>query len=415
MIINPGHFHAALVLRQPHPAINNDVYIYAEKGPDIENFMQLAESFNSHERGTCWQFHLYTGKDYLEKAIKESKGDIAILAGKNDRKIYEMQKLHNAGISILADKPLTINAEGVKILRNITSGGAVVNDIMTERNEIHSVLKKYLIQSPDVFGKPDVDSGKPVFEKESIHHLYKTVNGRPLIRPAWYFDVNIQGEGILDVNTHFADLIKWSLFDNQIIREDDICLKSARRWPTEVPLEKFKTITGQSNFPASLAADIEQDALNLFANGELTYTIKGIPARLKVEWALEAPAGSGDTHYSAAHGTKADIVINQSPATGGAVKLSIIPRQNSAEFAKALRQTLENFPVKGVKAAKEADRYIIQIPADKCPAHEAHFAMVLDEFLAATDEGGLKKCNASDLVAKYSLLAQAREMALKNT
>lgn len=36
----------------------------------------------------------------------------------------------------------------------------------------------------------------------SIHSFYKEVAGKPLTRPAWYYDVTQQGEGIADVTTH---------------------------------------------------------------------------------------------------------------------------------------------------------------------------------------------------------------------
>ena len=56
-----------------------------------------------------------------------------------------------------------------------------------------------------VFGDFDVDSEKPSIEISGVHHLEKTVNGRPLRRPAWYFDVRVQGDGIADIPTHMVD------------------------------------------------------------------------------------------------------------------------------------------------------------------------------------------------------------------
>ncbi|MCP3965500.1 MAG: oxidoreductase [Lentisphaerae bacterium] len=415
MIINPGHFHAGLVLREKHPALNNDVYIYSEAGPDLDNFMKLANSFNNREENpTCWNFNLYTGKDYLAKAIVDGKGDIAILAGKNDRKIYDIEKLHTAGINVLADKPLTIDADGVDVLSQIADNSAAVNDIMTERNEIHSILNKYLIKNQNVFGDFKLSGNCPAVEKKSVHHLYKMVNGAPLVRPGWYFDVNVQGEGILDVNTHFADLVKWMLFDDEIISQEEINLKSARRWSTIVPLDKFKTITKQDAFPAELKDNVEDNKLNLYANGELSYAIKGIPVSLSVEWALEAPEGSGDTHYSITRGTKASIIIDQGPHTGGKTAFYVAPEEDYSEFANALNKALEDFGTSGITAAKEGDRYRISVPAEAAPSHEEHFAMVLNCYLDAIDGDGLEDVTASDLINKYSLLAQARKKALNS-
>ena len=35
LILNPGHFHAALVLRESHPALSDDVFVYSEAGEDL--------------------------------------------------------------------------------------------------------------------------------------------------------------------------------------------------------------------------------------------------------------------------------------------------------------------------------------------------------------------------------------------
>ena len=62
LILNPGHFHAALVLRESHPELASDIYVYSEKGPDLDRFMDMAGSFNNRPVDpTDWQIHLYTG------------------------------------------------------------------------------------------------------------------------------------------------------------------------------------------------------------------------------------------------------------------------------------------------------------------------------------------------------------------
>ena len=52
---------------------------------------------------------------------------------------------------------------------------------------------------------------------ESVHYLLKMVAGAPLRRPAWFFDVGQQGEGLSDVGTHLVDLVPWVLFPDQAI------------------------------------------------------------------------------------------------------------------------------------------------------------------------------------------------------
>ena len=82
LIFNPGHFHAALVLRENHPRLSDDIYVYSEAGPDLDHFMAMAHSFNEREKNpTNWRIQVYTGGDYLEKLIEEMK---AILCSDSD-------------------------------------------------------------------------------------------------------------------------------------------------------------------------------------------------------------------------------------------------------------------------------------------------------------------------------------------
>jgi hypothetical protein len=51
------------------------------------------------------------------------------------------------------------------------------------------------------------------------------------------------------------------------------------------------------------------------ANGEFTYTLRGVHAKVSVLWNFEAPAGAGDTHDSLLRGTKASLHIRQGAST----------------------------------------------------------------------------------------------------
>lgn len=94
IILNPGHFHAALVLRDSHPSLADDIFVYSEQGPDLDRFMAMAGSFNKRRNNpTRWSIHVYTGADYLEKLIAEKKGDIVVLAGKNNTRMEDIEIL----------------------------------------------------------------------------------------------------------------------------------------------------------------------------------------------------------------------------------------------------------------------------------------------------------------------------------
>ncbi len=86
---------------------------------------------------------------------------------------------------------------------------------------------------------------------------------------------------------------------------------AAKRWPTIISKEEFKGVPDLDEFPDYLQKDLKDGKLNVFPNGEMIYQLKGIWAKVSVEWKYVAPPGGGDTHYSVMHGTKCDLVIKQ--------------------------------------------------------------------------------------------------------
>jgi hypothetical protein len=76
VVLDPGHFHAALTLRRSHPRLNQDVYVYAQDGADVESFLHIVHSFNQRPQDpTSWTLHVYRGADYLERLRTERPGD----------------------------------------------------------------------------------------------------------------------------------------------------------------------------------------------------------------------------------------------------------------------------------------------------------------------------------------------------
>jgi predicted dehydrogenase len=241
------------------------------------------------------------------------------------------------------------------------------------------------------------------------------VNGAPLVRPGWYFDVNVQGDGIVDVTTHLVDLIQWMVFgDSAIDFAKDVELCEARRWSTDVPLDKYMLITKLEKFPANLAANVEGNTLKLFSNGDFCYCIKGLPVKLSVIWALEAPAGGGDTHKSVMKGSISDLIIDQGPQTGNKAELYAQPHGNVEQFESVLKEAIAAMNYAGLSVIKDGSRFRIDIPAGLRTSHEEHFAAIRDEFLEMLKSGKEPANLRVNLFSKYALLADAREMALKH-
>jgi len=415
VILNPGHFHAALTLRERHPLIDDDVHVFAEDGPDVDHFLRLVQSFNDRAvNPTCWTLRVYRGPDYLEKLMAQRPGEVVIVAGRNNEKMPLIHCLHERGFFVLGDKPWLIESNQIGLLREVTASAPLAMDIMTERHEIANRVQKALVQQPAVFGDFRVDGDQPAITIRSVHHLYKRVNGRPLQRPAWYFDTAVQGEGISDVTTHLVDLAQWMAGNaGRFDFEWPVERLSARQWPTAIPREFFSRITGLDDFPARLHEQVADGALQLLCNAALSYQLRSVPAEIETRWELEEPDGGGDLHRAILRGTRSDLTVDQGPETGFLTMLTVNPVEGGKAFGEALAGTVAKmqagFPGLGVEPVGAEFR--ITIPKALRTTHEQHFAAVLQTFLGYLDEGQWPGSLGADLDMKYTLLAQALDLS----
>jgi hypothetical protein len=250
MNLDPGHFHAALVQKRMYADVDPVVYVYAPEGPEVESYLSSIRDYNSREADpTSWEEKVYTGSDFLEKMLEEKSGNVMVVSGNNAKKTEYILKAVQAGIHVLADKPMVITPEAFPVLEEAfeaaRENGVLLYDIMTERYEVTTILQKELSRIPEVFGEvvpgtPD----NPAITKESVHHFFKYVSGKPLVRPPWFFDVRQQGEGIVDVTTHLVDLVQWEAFPGVVLDKGDVEILSARRWTTDLTPDMFEKVTG---------------------------------------------------------------------------------------------------------------------------------------------------------------------------
>ncbi|HXJ81065.1 MAG TPA: putative oxidoreductase C-terminal domain-containing protein [Candidatus Methylomirabilis sp.] len=413
--LEPGHFHAALTLRERHPRARDEIFVYAPAGPELDDFLALIHAFNRRtERPTAWRPVVRTGDDSLERLLAERPGDVAILAGRNDRKMSLMRRLHDAGFHVLADKPWLAGPDGLDDLRHTLAGGPVAMEIMTGRHEITSILTRKLVGASEVFG--DFAGGgrdAPAIETASVHHLEKTVNGAPLRRPAWFFDVRVQGDGIADIPTHMVDqaqqLVAAVESRSAGSREKAPELIAARRWATPVPLTLFSRVTGAPAFPSEIREMVAGSDLSYYGNAELRFRLGDVTVALDTRWDLSAPAGGGDTHRTVIRGTRAEIRVELSAQTGFKRRLSIVPRLHADRLRAALDRTVAAWQGDhpGVALASSGDGWQIRVPRELDTGHESHFPLVLADFLSLAERGRAPAALASDTLAKYQLLAQA--------
>ena len=421
--VDPGHFHAALVQKIMYDQVSPEVHVYAPEGPDVQQHLDRISSFNSRsENPTTWNEVVYKGDDFFEKMLADKPGNVVVLSGNNRKKAEYIIKSINAGLNVLADKPMIISPEDFPKLEEVLGvaqgKGILLYDIMTERYEVTTILQKLLSQKEEIFGKLINGSKEdPAVTKVSVHHFSKIVSGTPLIRPAWFFDVEQQGEGIVDVTTHLVDLIQWECFPEQILSPGDIIMVEARRWPTIISKDQFKGVTGLDKFPDYLQKDVKDGALNVFANGEMIYQVKGIWAKVSVEWKYEAPPGGGDTHYSVMHGTQCDLVIKQGADENFVPTLYLenVKGISVNDFTDNLKKSLVTLTYNNLQIEKVNNNTLkIIIPAEYRVGHEEHFAQVTAKFLEYLKAGILPDWEVPGMITKYYTTTSALKKAGEN-
>lgn len=422
--LDPGHFHAALVQKLMYPQISPTVYVYAPAGFELDAHLSLIEGYNSRpDNPTSWKEEVYTGDDFLEKMLAEKKGNLVVLAGNNQKKAEYIKACVDAGLNVFADKPMCIDSDGYETLLSAfdtaAEKGVLIYDIMTERSEITTILQKELAHMPEVSGNLEPGSAEePAIVKESVHHFFKYVSGKPLQRPAWAFDTRQQGEGIVDVTTHLLDLIMWETFPEEGISKEDIEIIGARRWPTIISREEFEKVTGLKEFPEYLGSSLnEKGELLCYANGQIDYKLRGIHCRVVVKWNFQAPEGAADTHFSVIKGSKADIVIRQGAEQDYKPELYIEPvsgtdlEQLKDSLAQAVVEIAKAYPGVGLKEAEKGWQLII--PDEFRIGHEAHFAQVMERYLGYLGQGELPAWETANMKAKYYTTTRALAKAME--
>jgi predicted dehydrogenase len=426
MTLNPGHFHAALVQKTMYEQVNPKVHVFAPEGSDLQLHLKRIEGFNTRQDNpTKWDLDIYTGDDYFQRMLRDKAGNLVVISGNNRKKTDYIMESVNAGLNVLADKPMVIDREGFELLKKAFAtaeeNNVLLYDIMTERYEITSILQKELSQIPEIFGTLQTGTpDDPAVTKESVHYFFKYVSGSPLQRPDWFFDVTQQGEGMVDVSTHLVDLIQWGCYPEQILDyTTDVQMVSARRWPTSLTRSQFQRITNKDMFPEFLKSITENDSvINVFSNGEMVYKLKNTYAKVSVTWGYQAPEGAGDTHYSIMKGSRSNLIIKQGEEQNFRPELYIEPSGTISfvELVELVDKNSESLKTKfpGLEFIVLDNSIQLMIPNEYRIGHEAHFAKVAEKFLTYFAEGKLPDWEVPNMLTKYYTTTLALEKAKEN-
>ena len=418
--LDPGHFHAALVQKRAYPAgeVSPDVRVYAPKGPELDGHISLVKAFGIRADSPArWNEIVYAGPDWLSAFEAETPArrrlggdEIAILAGRNDRKAEYALAAVRCGCHVLADKPLVIGAEGYAKLEAAVaaakSGRRAFADMMTLRHSVRQRVLAALSQDAELTGglrKGTAD--EPAVVCSSVHHFLKNVNGSPLRRPAWYYDVSRQGLAIVDVTTHLVDAVQWSLFPGEALSKGDVEMLSARVWPTVVPAADYEASTGVAA-PGPVSVD---------ANGSFAYRLRGIAIGVSVEWRVAAPPGGGDCDHAEFRGERATVGLRQAPEDG--FEAVVFVRPAAGEDAAALRTRLDRAVARlsrrwpGLGVAEDRDGgWKVVMPEGLETSHEEQFNRVARDFISWARYGEPER-EYANLLVKYHTLVSARAKA----
>ena len=411
LFLEPGHFHAALTLRARNPRVDRRIHLYAAPGPERDSFAALVRSFNSRAADpTDWDVQIHESADPERALVEERRGGAVVLAGRNQPKLGTIARLHAAGFHVLADKPWLTDGAALPDLERATAGWPLALDVMTFRHEAVAGLAARLAASRELFGELDAGADEPAIDVRSAHHLLKSVNGAPLRRPAWYYDTRVQGDGLVDLQSHMTDQAQWLVGDSAgFDYRRDFALDGAERWSTPVPLDLFRASTGRDDFPDALRERVRGGVLALACNGEIRYRLRGVPVRQRAEWGQREPEGGGDAHRATLRGTGAVVVTRRGPETGFRAELHVAPREAGPRFDARLDEALATWAhdLPGLSRRPSPLGREIVIPDPLHTPHEAHFAMVLDRFLDHIESGDWPAPLAARIRSRYTLLAEA--------
>jgi hypothetical protein len=413
VVVDPGHFHAALVQREMYPGLSPLVRVHAPLGPDLIDYLGRIARYNRRPHApTDWRLEVHAGPDFLDRMRDEPPGGIAIFSGRNRGKIERIAAALEAGLHVLADKPAIIEPTDLPrldaALALASERRLVVVDMMTGRHNTLLRVLQELRSDPDLFGDPVPGTrDEPGVSLSGTHYLCKVVAGMPNPRPAWYFDVTEQGEGLSDTGVHLVDRVHETLFPEQPLDwQQDIEILAASRWPTSVNLAQFRELTGEGGWPDYLSSWIRGDALEYFCNGQVDYRVRGIHVRLEVRWDWQAERGD-DTHHALYRGTNCLLAVRQGPAERFRPELYVLP---DADVGEALKRRIAALPPSypGIAVESLGPEWRIAIPDALRIGHDAAFAAFTRRFLGYVAEpASLPVRERPGLLAKYRVTTGA--------
>lgn len=417
-VLNPGHFHAALVFRESEYRLLEDIDVIVKNSDQALPFIDQINRFNERElQPTQWQFSVHERADVVFDAGVEKDSCVVVVSGQNHSKLQTVTELTGQGRNVLVDKPLLVHANQLASIEQAFAGPGQVMELMTARHQVLTRLCQAIASAEQLFGG-FTENAQPALELKSVHHLCKTVDDKPLIRPDWYYDVAVQGNGLVDIQTHMIDQAMWFVLGDQPIDDQVVIeLESARLWSTPVPKDLFARSTGLSDYTTELKRYLDIDGvLQLQCNSEINWSINGVKVRTVAEWREIEPDDGGDIHTVTLHGNNCRVEAVQSAESDFFpwVDLYADDDESRSKLSEALQQCCDEwaedqFPRIGFSELRAGFHMLIPRALDR--GHESHFALVREQFLNYLDDGGVPEQISRRACLRYRLLGEAHAMA----
>src|SRR5260370_10993063 len=106
IIVDPGHFHAALVQKEMYANLSAEAHVYAPLGPDLIDYLGRIARFNPRPyQPTHWRLAVHAAPDFQARLAPESPRSVAVIACRNRPKLVPIAATVEARLHVLSDTP----------------------------------------------------------------------------------------------------------------------------------------------------------------------------------------------------------------------------------------------------------------------------------------------------------------------
>ena len=202
------------------------------------------------------------------------------------------------------------------------------------------------------------------------------------------------------------DLVPFLLYPGQAIDyRSEIRVLGAKKWPTVLDRAQLLRLTGEKQLDPVLASRLKGDRLDYFANGEVSYTLRGTHVRLEGAVELRGPRGrrrharrdrAGEPRAGRdPAGRRAEVAARALRRAQPARRRAGGRRPRSSGGSPSSAKARP-----GLAVEDEGGRLRVGIPDRYRVGHEAHFAEVTARFLGyLKDPASLPKWEKANMLA----------------